>query len=255
MKFTAVLAALAGLAAAAPKGTSNQLHQRTPEERIRLGSRTHHSTMRSSPGHHGANVRYSSNWAGVVKHSKGITRVSGTSAVPRVQSGPSNSGGSTWVGIDGDSCQRALLQTGIDFYVDGTYDAWWEWIPDGTMYFDQPFPLSVGDQISMEVDASSTKTGVATLINLSTGDKVTHTFTKDKTPSALCETDAEWIMEDFLGNLADFGGITFTNNSATGATGTFTPAGGDILDLRTDSGDIKTDCGLKGSDVYCNYVN
>ena len=26
---------------------------------------------------------------------------------------------SAWVGIDGDSCQNAILQTGADFYVNG----------------------------------------------------------------------------------------------------------------------------------------
>ncbi|KAF4500527.1 glycosyl hydrolase family 43 [Fusarium agapanthi] len=37
---------------------------------------------------------------------------------------------SAWVGIDGDTCQTAILQTGISFYADGSFDAWYEWIPD-----------------------------------------------------------------------------------------------------------------------------
>lgn len=263
MKYTAAIyAALLGLAAAAPRSTIAQpagleLRQRTPAERVALGSRTRHSTRKPANGDqsHGAAVRYSGNWAGAVKHSNNITRVAGTSAVPNVTGGSNGSGGSTWVGIDGDSCQTAILQTGIDFYADGTFDAWWEWIPDGTMYFDQPFPLRTGQNIAMEVDASSRKTGVAKLTNLDTGVTVSHTFTKDKTPSSLCETDAEWIMEDFLGNLADFGTVKFTDNSASDASGNkFTPAGADVLDIRDADGNIKTDCGITGTDVYCTYL-
>ncbi|CEJ92082.1 hypothetical protein VHEMI07759 [[Torrubiella] hemipterigena] len=262
MKYAAALTTLLGLAAAAPRSTIVQtsgleLHQRTPAERIALGSRTRHSTRRPAVGDqsNGAAIRYSDNWAGAIKHSKNITRVAGTSAVPNVTGGPSQSGGSSWVGIDGDSCQRAILQTGIDFYVDGTFDAWWEWIPDNTMYFDQPFPLKTGQRIAMEVDASSPKEGIAKLTNLDTGVTVSHTFTKDKTPSALCETDAEWIMEDFLGNLADFGTVTFTDNSASDASGNkFTPAGGDLIEIKDREGNPKTDCSINGDDVSCTYV-
>lgn len=40
---------------------------------------------------------------------------------------------SAWVGIDGDTAQNSILQTGVDFYVEGSsvsYDAWYEWYPD-----------------------------------------------------------------------------------------------------------------------------
>lgn len=40
---------------------------------------------------------------------------------------------SAWVGIDGDTASNSILQTGVDFYVEGSsvgYDAWYEWYPD-----------------------------------------------------------------------------------------------------------------------------
>lgn len=251
MKFSIALAALAGIAAAAPQGT--KLHQRTPSERTPRRSRPNQRL--SQPVHaklaDGVRAQYSTNWAGVVKHGKGITKVAGTITVPSASGGSTDQAGAAWVGIDGDSCQGALLQTGIDFYGDGSYDAWYEWIPNNVVFFNN-FPLSTGDKISMLVDATSKTTGVATLENLTTGQKISHTFTR--TPSTLCETDAEWIVEDFQGDLAGFSEIVFTDNSAVGSQGTITPAGGDILDIRPDGGSVETDCGLNGNDVYCKYI-
>lgn len=40
---------------------------------------------------------------------------------------------SAWVGIDGDTASNSILQTGVDFYVEGSsigFDAWYEWYPD-----------------------------------------------------------------------------------------------------------------------------
>lgn len=83
-------------------------------------------------------VEYSSNWAGAVLEGTGWNSVTGTVTVPK----PSiPSGGSTrntyyasaWVGIDGDSCENAILQTGIDVGIQGStyiYEAWYEWYPD-----------------------------------------------------------------------------------------------------------------------------
>lgn len=64
------------------------------------------------------NVEYSSNWAGAILIGTGYTSVTGTFTVPT----PSSSGsGSAWVGIDGDTCSTAILQTGIDWTKSGTY--------------------------------------------------------------------------------------------------------------------------------------
>lgn len=89
-------------------------------------------------GNDTAHVDYSSNWAGAVLIGSGYKSVTGTIVVPtpKVPSGGSSStsySASAWVGIDGDTCQTAILQTGVDFTVKGSsvsYDAWYEWYPD-----------------------------------------------------------------------------------------------------------------------------
>lgn len=257
MKFSIALAALAAVASAAPQ----QLRQRTPAERAIKGHRNHRVNKSNqkvkvaglADGDDSSRSGTSTNWSGAVKHSSGVVRVQGTITVPKVGTDGGKSG-AAWVGIDGDSdCEQALLQTGIDFFSDGTFDAWWEWIPDDVQFFDN-FNIAVGDQIYMEVDASSLSTGVAILENLTNGDKVTHNFKKGQTPSDLCETDAEWIIEDYEASFADFGSITFTNNSATGADGDFTPAGASIYNLQPEgSSHIYTDCRVDGDDVTCSY--
>lgn len=81
---------------------------------------------------------YSSNWAGAVLIGTGYDSVTGTVVVPTasIPSGGSSSTtyyASAWVGIDGDTCSNAILQTGIDVGVKGSthiYEAWYEWYPD-----------------------------------------------------------------------------------------------------------------------------
>ncbi len=79
-----------------------------------------------------AHVEYSSNWAGAVLIGTGYTSVTGSIVVP-TPSTPSGGSSRTeyaasaWVGIDGDTCTTAILQTGVDFYVQGSsvsFDAW-----------------------------------------------------------------------------------------------------------------------------------
>lgn len=248
MKYSLVLSSLATLAAAIPAVTRGRaLRQREPSEM----QRSHFK----KPSGNATETQYSGNWAGVVQIGNGYNHVQGTIVVPQV-SGGSDSAASAWVGIDGDTCQSAILQTGISFYGDGSFDAWYEWIPDYSHSF-SGIDISVGDSIKMYVDASSTKGGVAVLDNLTTGQKVQHKFTNP--PSTLCETNAEWIVEDFQqGNsqvpFANFGSVTFTDASASGSQGSITPSGGTVIDLRTQGGQVLTDCGARGSDVYCNYT-
>lgn len=67
---------------------------------------------------------YSSNWAGAVLIGTRYTWVSGEITVPTPQlpSGANsytNYCASAWVGINGDTCSTAILQTGIDFCIQG----------------------------------------------------------------------------------------------------------------------------------------
>ncbi|KOS23211.1 Aspergillopepsin-2 [Escovopsis weberi] len=243
MKFSLVLAAAAGLAAASPANLAR-----------RQGRRSTRSTPANREVTH---PEYSTNWAGAVLEGRGWTSVSGTIVVPRATGGV-NAAASAWVGIDGDSCQSAILQTGVDFYGDGSYDAWYEWFPDYAYNFPS-FPIRQGDEIKMVVNATSRTSGVAILQNLSTGASVSHSFSGRAVQGSLCQTDAEWIVEDFesggsLVQFANFGSVTFTGASATGSSGTVTPAGSDILDIRTSAGQVLTDCSASGSTVSCRYI-
>ena len=130
-----------------------------------------------------SHVSYSSNWAGAVLIGSGYKSVTGTITVPTPKkptggSSTTQYAASAWVGIDGDTCSSAILQTGVDFLIQGSsvsFDAWYEWYPDYAYDFSN-FPVKAGDQIKMTVTATSTGGGSAVLQNLSTGKSVTKTF-------------------------------------------------------------------------------
>ncbi|CAN8101691.1 unnamed protein product [Discula destructiva] len=210
-------------------------------------------------------VEYSSNWAGAVLSSTSFTEVTGTIVVPTLSatSSRTESAGAAWVGIDGDTCQTAILQTGIDWYVEGSsvsFDAWYEWYPDYSYDF-SGITISEGDSILMSVVATSKTSGTATIENLTTGVTVSETFT-DVTDGSLCEYDAEWIVEDFeecsttscsLVPFADFGTVTFTDVSAVQSGATVSPADAAILDIEQSS-KVLTSCSASSSEVSCTYV-
>ena len=274
MKLTAVLGALlcANAVIAAPF-TELRRERRAAWQRARAVPNKHSLPPQNlttadveGPLSNGVNAQYSSNWAGAVLIGSGYTTVTGTIVVPTPQepSSGSNSGtqyaASAWVGIDGDTCQSAILQTGVDFYIEdgqASFDAWYEWFPDYAYNFDD-FTVNAGDTIQMTVTASSTSSGTATLDNLSTGQTVSHSFSGES--SELCETNAEWIVEDFssgssLVPFADFKAVTFTDASVTTTSGaTLGVEGAAILDIRQNN-KVLTDCSISGdSTVTCTYV-
>jgi len=272
MKGFTIFAALVSAALAAP----------TPEAPRRLRTRASRANRKTLPpqdvvvadvqGLEGGAVHpsYDSNWAGGVLVGSGYTEVTGTITVPtpKEPSGGSSRteySASAWVGIDGDTCQSAILQTGVDFYVEGSqvsYDAWYEWFPDYAYYYDG-ITISAGNQIKMTVVASSTTSGTATIENLSTGQTVSHSFTNEGSEGKLCETNAEWIIEDFaeisssgqesLVPFANFGTVSFTNAYAIQNGAQVTPAGATIFDIGTSSKPL-TSCSGSSSGVSCSYV-
>ncbi len=171
----------------------------------------------------GVKPRYTRNWAGAVLRASGFKSVTGTIVVPTPQL-PSGGNDATlyaaaaWVGIDGSGCSRAILQTGVDFWLmDGQpiYTAWCEWLPNPPHNFTK-FTMSAGDLINMTVTARSTSGGIATLENLNTGQIVSHSLSGEF--FGLCEANAEWIVEDFTVDsfaipLVDFTEVTFSNTS------------------------------------------
>ncbi|KAI8970725.1 acid proteinase [Trametes punicea] len=205
---------------------------------------------------------FSSNWAGavLVAGSNTYKTVTGTFTVPTPREPSGGSGthsASAWVGIDGDTCGNAILQTGVDFTVSGSrvsYDAWYEWFPSAAFDF-SGFTVHAGDSITATVTATSTTGGTATLINHSTGQQVSHTFSGQP---ALCEQNAEWIVEDFeegseLVPLANWGTVTFTGASAGTSSGSVGPSGATIIDLE-QNGKVLTSVSVSGSSVSVEYT-
>ena len=161
------------------------------------------------------------------------------------------------MGIDGASCGKAILQTGVDFNVNGnsvSYDggyhmpchdrltahadrfpclAWYEWYPAPATDF-SGISFKAGDHVEVTVTATSKTSGKATVTNKSTGKTVSHTFSKQP---ALCEEDVEWIVEDFsvggkLVPFANFGKVEFTDATAHTLAGkTVGPSGATLVDL------------------------
>lgn len=119
------------------------------------------------------------------------------------------------------------------------------------------FAISAGDTIKMTVTASSKTGGTAVIQNQTTGKSVSHTFTSQS--GSLCETNAEWIVEDFSSNgglvpFADFDSVTFTGASATTSSGSVGVSGATILDIK-QSNSVLTSCSTSGSStVKCTYT-
>ncbi|KIM93710.1 hypothetical protein OIDMADRAFT_137445 [Oidiodendron maius Zn] len=220
--------------------------------------RQSHPKIDSELAPHDKFQEYSENWSGAVLVSTGYTSVTGIITAPSV-SGSSGSAGSAWVGIDGDTCDTAILQTGIDWYADGTYDAWYEWYPSYADDF-SGISISEGDEIQMTVTATSTTSGSAVIENLTTGEIVSQDFS-DVTDGSLCEYNAEWIIEDFeecdgnscsLVPFADFGTVEFTSCSAIQDGSTVGVSGATILDIE-QNGKVLTSCSDTSSTVTCTY--
>ncbi|TFK87241.1 aspergillopepsin [Polyporus arcularius HHB13444] len=210
-----------------------------------------------------SHVAYSPNWAGavLVADTATYTSVTGSFVVP-TPSEPSGGSGtysaSAWVGIDGDTCQTAILQTGVDFTVSDSgvsYDAWYEWFPDFAHDF-SGISFAAGDTVTVTVTATSTTGGTATITNESNGQTVSNTFSDQP---ALCQTNAEWIVEDFesggsLVSFANFGTVTFTGASATTNSGsTVGPPGASIFDIEQNN-QVITDVSTTDNSVTISYV-
>ncbi|KIL61663.1 hypothetical protein M378DRAFT_82209 [Amanita muscaria Koide BX008] len=255
MRFSTLLSTLllASTAFAAPEGQVRRRRaagrQSQPLKRLQTTGVSDASAASNT-----SHVQYSSNWAGAVWDT--YPAVTGTFTVP-TPSAP-NGYASAWVGIDGDTCQTAILQTGVDFnLVNGvvSYDAWYEWFPDYAYYFNG-ITINSGNVIKLTVTASSTTTGTAVIQNLSNGQTVTQSLSYPQYP--LCEQNAEWIVEDFssgggLVPFCDFGTVTFTNAVAyMNGGGSITPNGATEIDIQ--QGTVLTSVSESASGVTIKYV-
>lgn len=263
MKFTTAALStvlLAGAAVAAPLTAARQA--RHANRRSNLPLKANSDEVMSTTGER--NVQYSSNWAGGVLVGSGYTEVSAEFVVPVPSIPPGGNSytqycASAWVGIDGDTCQSAILQTGVDFCVQGgsvSYSAWYEWFPNYAYDF-TGISINAGDTIQITVQATSSTSGYAYITNLSNGQQVSQSF-YGETAGSLCETNAEWIVEDFqmggsLVPFADFGTVTFSNAYAIDNGVQVGPSGAQVLDIE-QNGQVLTSVSIGSSDVQVRYV-
>ncbi|KAH7360264.1 protease acp1 [Rhexocercosporidium sp. MPI-PUGE-AT-0058] len=206
------------------------------------------------------NVTYSSGWAGAVANGTGVNFVTATWKVPILTSPELDFGeGSSWVGIDGNTCKNSILQVGFDWSKSGgvvRYYSWYEWYPDITRRFSN-FPLSGGDVITATITASSPNAGTATLENLTQGKTVSQTFSNMTGESTLCQSNAEWIIEK-VGvptSFIDFDTLTFMNASATDANGNVALDDARIFNIKQFD-NVLTDCSHSGScELTCKWLH
>ncbi|KAJ5464788.1 uncharacterized protein N7458_000474 [Penicillium daleae] len=261
MKLSAAITTivLATFTLAAPQTEMRQARHNARSDGKQIGRKT----SRPQNRHNNALEEYSSNWAGAILIGNGYTGVSAEFTVPKPQA-PSGASSNTqycasaWVGIDGDTCTSAILQTGVDFCIQNgvvSYDAWYEWYPDYAYDF-TGITISAGDLIKVSVDATSTITGTAILENLSTGQSEKHTFTSG-VQGDLCEYNAEWIVEDFEENnglvpFANFSTVTFSNAQATDGGSVVGPSGATLIDIE-QNGVVLTQSSNTNDSVTIDY--
>ncbi|KAM3067233.1 hypothetical protein ACMFMG_005401 [Clarireedia jacksonii] len=267
MKFsTTVLSTLfAATAIAAPRGNAGLTSRM---QRRGFGARQSLPNKKSLTATNQTNVQYSDNWSGAIITSapSGQTwnTVTGTFTVPTpsIPSGSSNEqywAASAWVGIDGDTCESAILQTGVDFIITDSgeieYDAWYEWYPAYSYDFD--LTVSAGDVITTTVVATSLNAGTATIENVTTGQTVSINLNSD---SSLCGENAEWIVEDFesgsqLVALADFGTVTFTDCAAVTSETSQGLSDATTIDIQSEEGNVLTSVNIESSsEIVVTYV-
>lgn len=199
----------------AARGSS---HQSQPMQRLLVNPE--HKELANS-------VQYSNNWAGAVYETQPeegpFYAVAGTFTVPEPKTvgeagGGGVTAGSAWVGIDGDTYGAAILQAGVDFYIQPNgstfYDAWYEWFPDYA--YDFEMDVIAGDVVSIYVETYSPSEGYVYIENQSTGQTASQVLKAPTEKAMLAGQNAEWIVEDFqsggkLVNLVDFGTVTFTD--------------------------------------------
>jgi len=263
MKFTAPIASALVLANAA---WASPLSERAAAAGFSLRDRR--SAMKIPHGNITTEDNFfstSTNWAGAAVTTTGVTEVVGTFTIPQptVPAGGSTRTefcGAAWVGIDGDTCQTGLIQTGVFWCVENgafSYEAWYEYIPAASIAY-TGISVTGGNVIKVTVTKTSTTGGVTTLENVSTGETASHTFTNQKS-GTLCGDNAEWIVEDFTSGsslvpFADFGTVTFTGASAVANGATITPAGADNIVLVSSSDAALTSTTISGSTVTVKYV-
>ncbi|RHZ45457.1 A4/G1 family peptidase [Aspergillus thermomutatus] len=215
-----------------------------------------------------ANVSYSKNWAGAVREqpppSATYTAVAATITIPEATAVAGVTGtqaSSAWVGIDGDTYASAILQAGVDFYVeaDGThsYDAWYEWYPD--IAYDFNLAVNRGDVLVVKVESKSPSQGVAIIENQTSGQTVTKTLTAPAATATLAGQNADWIVEDFqygdgMVPLVDFNSVVFSGTVAKAGGKSYGVSDATIIEMEQNGKRRTRTTILSDSKLEVDYV-
>ncbi|EIW87335.1 Aspergilloglutamic peptidase [Coniophora puteana RWD-64-598 SS2] len=162
-----------------------------------------------------------------------------------------------WVGIDGVDC-CVILQTGVDATINNnqvSYSAWYEWFPDPSHTFDS-IDFAAGDDVTLATTAHSTTNVTVMIENKTKNQNVTHEVSSSH---ALCQKDAEWIVEDYSSGgdtvkFDDFGTVTFTGAQATTGSGTVRADGATIYGIKDQSGKVLTQSSVSNGNVVIKHT-
>jgi len=263
MMFLATFLIQALFVTAALAFPSSRLGERMAARRARRSSSTHQSkpvNLIASPDvtnmsqtTSSASVEFSENWAGAILVSANQTyqSIEGTFIIPNIRSLPLQIGVeqcvSIWVGIDGDTCDNAIMQVGLDLCIPQGIEptsivGWSQFFPAASVDF-EGFSFSAGQSVTLVVNVIGDLGNAGTLVieNNSSGQSMVREVTAPSGPN-LCQANAEWIVEDpetcssdndcSLFPFPDFTTVMFTSASAfTTSGGTSTPATAQILDM------------------------
>ncbi|GAD95948.1 aspergillopepsin-2 precursor, putative [Paecilomyces variotii No. 5] len=211
------------------------------------------------------------NWSGAILESSNVTSVTGTFTIPnpKMPSGGTSSTaycGCAWVGIDGDLdiCPNGgLIQSGAAWCIQNdspSFYAWYEWWPAQYMITFDNFDVEAGDELKVTVTATSTSTGNTIVENLTRGTIIGHTW--DTESPVLCEATAEWIVEDFtdtsngseyLAPFANYGSVTFTDNSAIANGQIFGVSNAQIVNM-VQNGSTISEASIFNNQLVTTYV-
>ncbi|OBT89105.1 hypothetical protein VE02_01975 [Pseudogymnoascus sp. 03VT05] len=177
-------------------------------------------------------------WGGAVQEGPqgtGWNFVQGSVVVPNFSGGDPRQSANMWVGIDGRYCSSAILQTGLVVYGDGSFWLWTEWWKNAMQDYQSGLTFAPGDTLRFTVHSTSYTSGTTTVENLNNGQWVSQTYTSE-TDYPLCETDAEWILEDWTQNgqpvpLYNWGTISIFDTVARNPNRQVTAAGADIVNI------------------------
>ena len=200
---------------------------------------------------HGGGLRHanetSTNWAGYAATGSTYTSVSTTFTQPKVTCTSGDQYSAFWVGLDGYSSD-SVEQTGTEADCVGKtaeYSAWIEMYPADPVTYSNT--VKAGDSITETVTEASNKYTL-TLVDSTEG----WTKTTTKTESGLARSSAEVIAEAPYSNevlpLANFGTVTFNNNTVDGANlSTLSPTG---INMATSSGTLEATTSAFSGDSF-----